>query len=287
LNSKSKESLNLLHALRNLSFDRVSHNKLSILIPTLCSIGLQFQKKNEFPKEIFNQSTHCLFNLCRKNRIRQELAVNSGLVAFLLFVVKNNKPLKEFAVPLICELATTSVASTITKASLFENRVVEFYLELLRDKSSFVTDALEAIAACLAIPEERNKVETIIFNAKPPLSDYFVNPINQVQESVLETLMEGLIKALFVSSKLSISLGNDKSENSLVSALKKKLTTVTQANARVSLLKTLLRIKQNQPNDFLRSRDLESLVTNFAQKDPSMLVQNIAKSILSETYNSN
>jgi len=101
LDPKSKESLNLLHAVRNLSFDRVALNKLAMLIPTICAIGLKFVNKNEFPKEIFNQATHSLFHLCRKNRPRQEMAINAGLVPFLLFVVKNNKPLKEFAVPLM------------------------------------------------------------------------------------------------------------------------------------------------------------------------------------------
>lgn len=37
--------------------------------------------------------------------IRQETAAKAGLIPFLVFVIANNKPLKEFAVPLMCELA--------------------------------------------------------------------------------------------------------------------------------------------------------------------------------------
>lgn len=92
--------------------------------------------------------------------------------------------------------------------------------------------------------------------------------------------MESLLKTLTVSSRLCIALGNDKADTSLVATLKKKLSTVTQANARLGLLKTLVRIKANQPSDFLRTRDLEILVKNFANNDPSMLVKNIAKSLL-------
>ena len=101
-----------------------------------------FSRETE-KQEIFNQSTHSLFHLCRKNRTRQELAVNHGLVRVLLFVIKNNKPLKEFAVPLMCELAATSL---VTRSLVLKHHGIEFYLGLLLEKTSFVTDALEAIA---------------------------------------------------------------------------------------------------------------------------------------------
>jgi hypothetical protein len=58
--------------------------------------------------------------------------------------VANNKPLKEFAVPLICELAKSSA---VTRKALLENNGLNFLLELLRDTNgTFHIDALEALA---------------------------------------------------------------------------------------------------------------------------------------------
>lgn len=61
-----------------------------------------------------------------------------------MFVIDNNKPLKEFAVPLICELAKSS---PLTRKILLENNGLIFYFDLLKDKNgTFHIDALEAIA---------------------------------------------------------------------------------------------------------------------------------------------
>lgn len=57
-------------------------------------------------------------------------------------MIANNKPLKEFAVPLMCELAGSS---QVTRTILLENEGLSFYLDSLTD-STFHTDALEAIA---------------------------------------------------------------------------------------------------------------------------------------------
>lgn len=82
--------------------------------------------------------------MVRKNRPRQEIAVKLDLIPFLKFVVNNNKPLKEFAVPMFCELAGSSPN---TRNILLENGGIHFYMELLKDpKATFHTDALDAIA---------------------------------------------------------------------------------------------------------------------------------------------
>lgn len=153
--------------IRSVSFDRLSLLNLSVVISPLLEIAMKFVNKQEFVnvidttpfdfffffilltnflflKEIFNQITHSLFHLTKKNRTRQEIATKCGLIPFLIFVVNNNKPLKDLAVPMICELASSSVE---TRKILLDNGGIHFYMELLRDpKGTFNIDATDAIA---------------------------------------------------------------------------------------------------------------------------------------------
>lgn len=46
-----------------------------------------------------------LYNLSRLSRSRQEEAAQNGLLPLLQQVIKINSPLKEFALPLLCDMA--------------------------------------------------------------------------------------------------------------------------------------------------------------------------------------
>lgn len=50
-----------------------------------------------------NPVINTLYALCKKSRQRQEVAAKIGLIPFLMFVYENNRPLREFAVPLLCK----------------------------------------------------------------------------------------------------------------------------------------------------------------------------------------
>lgn len=127
------------------------------MVPLL-DIAMHFVTNNEFLKvitalcthyshslqEVFYQITQSMFHLCRLNRPRQEVAAKAGLIPFLKFVIANNKPLKDFAVPLMCELAGSS---QVTRSVLVDSQGFHFYIDQLRDpKGTFQTDALEAVA---------------------------------------------------------------------------------------------------------------------------------------------
>jgi hypothetical protein len=130
--------------IRNISSDRETLSQLAQFVVPLLELSNPFVARNVFVKEIFHSVTHTLFHLCRLNRQRQESAAKSGLVLFLKFVIENNKPLKEFAVPMMCELAKTSAT---TRAILLEDDGMEFFLELLReDGGTFHNDAMDAVA---------------------------------------------------------------------------------------------------------------------------------------------
>lgn len=100
---------------------------------------------------------NALYNLCRLSKPRQEEAALAGAIPILQRVVKSSSPLKQFALPILCDFAHTS--KTCRKL-LWQKDGFAFYLGLLRDPFWGIT-ALESILAwyecyfllpCLADP---------------------------------------------------------------------------------------------------------------------------------------
>lgn len=51
---------------------------------------------------------NALFNLCRLSKIRQEEAAVAGAIPILQRVVQGSSPLKQFALPILCDFAHAS-----------------------------------------------------------------------------------------------------------------------------------------------------------------------------------
>jgi hypothetical protein len=92
-------------------------------------------------REISNNVLHILFNLCRLSRTRQEDAALNGLIPLLQRVVKTERPLKELALPILCDMAHCGY---VGRKVLWQNKGLQFYISLLADKYWQVT-ALDAI----------------------------------------------------------------------------------------------------------------------------------------------
>lgn len=114
LDPLSMESVELMKTVKNLSSDPNVLPFLSIFIEPLLSITQQLVKTKNFAmvkgneifvilQEVVNPVINTLYALCKKSRHRQEVAAKIGLIPFLLFVYENNRPLREFAVPLLCK----------------------------------------------------------------------------------------------------------------------------------------------------------------------------------------
>src|SRR3954451_19140228 len=94
-------------------------------------------------QEIYNQTLHTLFNLCRIDKVRQEVAAKAGIIPYLLYIIRWNSPLKQFALPILCDFAH---AGKVTRSKLWENEGLHAYLELLHD-TYWQVNALEAIVS--------------------------------------------------------------------------------------------------------------------------------------------
>lgn len=55
-----------------------------------------------------NQVLSALHNLCKINKRRQEQAAESGIIPHLMHFIVTNSPLKQYALPLLCDMAHAS-----------------------------------------------------------------------------------------------------------------------------------------------------------------------------------
>lgn len=92
-------------------------------------------------KEISNQVLNIMYNLCRLSKERQEDAALNGVIPLLQRVVQTDRPLKEFALPILCDMAHSG---KVCRKILWQNKGLQFYISLLADQYWQVT-ALDAI----------------------------------------------------------------------------------------------------------------------------------------------
>jgi hypothetical protein len=123
----------MLKFIKNLSMLSSTHEALqnSNAIDTLI----------ELFRKISNQVLNTMYNLCRHNKSRQEEAALSDIIPLLKEVVNGGGPLKEFALPILCELAHSG---KVARKMLWDAKGLQFYISMLSDRNWQVT-ALDAI----------------------------------------------------------------------------------------------------------------------------------------------
>lgn len=109
---------------------------------------------NYFPF-YFLKVLNALFNLCKINKRRQEQAAENGIIPHLMNFITSNSPLRQNALPLLCDMAH---ASRNSRDQLRAHGGLDVYLSLLDDEVWAVT-ALDSIAVCLAHDNDSRKVE--------------------------------------------------------------------------------------------------------------------------------
>jgi hypothetical protein len=87
-----------------------------------------------------------IFNLCRLNKPRQEKTALAGMIPILQQIVRDERPLKEFALPILCDFAH---AGKICRELLWKHECLTTYLNVLGDPY-WQVNALDAILAWFA-----------------------------------------------------------------------------------------------------------------------------------------
>ena len=132
----------MLKFIKNLSMLDRTHEALESAnaIEILADLLSTSKSKPNF-LEISNQILNTMYNLCRLSHQRLGEAAHSGLIPILQDIVWTERPLKEFALPILCDMAHSG---KMCRKILWSNKGLQFYIKLLADKYWQVT-ALDAI----------------------------------------------------------------------------------------------------------------------------------------------
>lgn len=222
-------------------------------------------------REISNQVLNTMYNLCRLSKARQEDAALSGVIPLLQRIVQTERPLKEFALPILCDMAHSG---KVGRKVLWQNKGLQFYVSLLADQYWAVT-ALDAIFIWLQ--EETAKVEEHLLSS-PAFSDAIVQCFNESKADAFENLLEPLQKLLRLSKLVAASLARQSLfERSAVKLHAKKPL------VRLNLLRVIRSIcdaNEEEGATLIRRYYLLDSVQELAKTDQAILVREMANELV-------
>ncbi|KFA77236.1 hypothetical protein S40288_01292, partial [Stachybotrys chartarum IBT 40288] len=237
---------------------------------------LSYSMKKGHPhfREISNQVLNTMFNLCRLSKERQEDAAVGGIIPLLLRIMQTERPPKEFALPILCDMAHSGSKG---RRYLWQNKGLNFYVSLLTDQYWQVT-ALDAILVWLQ--EETSNVEGYLKEGsftRAIVSCFNTNKLNAFDSNLLEPLL----KLLRLSPPVARSLAKPEMFAGISQRLGHK-----KAVVRLNLLRLVRTIMDAcetwGTGDGLASvnssqvRSLMDTIQTLADTDSAVLVRNLA-----------
>uniref|UniRef100_A0AAV1T8L1 Uncharacterized protein n=1 Tax=Peronospora matthiolae TaxID=2874970 RepID=A0AAV1T8L1_9STRA len=271
--------MTLLKCIRNLSMEPTTLAKLDRAGAISTLVRLLNEQEAEGPsvseakkKEVENVVLQSMFYLCRINRNRQTRAAQAGVIPSLIKVVRNASPLKQFALPILCDLAHSSPAA---RAHLWKYDSVALFLTLLEDKY-WQVDAIKAISVWLVHDTMKMEKALLVSENLLKIMMCFHNAANTEFENLLEPLLEIISRSV----KLNTALGCN---GVFVKEILKRLQLIPKALVRKNLLKMLKLLFESHtsPTQFLVEYRLRPIVRALAQDENSMiLVKEIASQLL-------
>ncbi|PPD97932.1 hypothetical protein GOBAR_DD05005 [Gossypium barbadense] len=144
--------------------------------------------------QIHHEVLNALFNLCKINKRRQEQAAENGIIPHLMNFIMSDSPLKQHALPLLCDMAH---ASRNSREQLRAHGGLDVYLSLLDDELWSVI-ALDSLAVCLAHDNDNRKVEQALLKKeaiqKLAVYEHHPRPKQLIVENDLPQKLKNLIE---------------------------------------------------------------------------------------------
>ncbi|RDY10347.1 MAP3K epsilon protein kinase 1, partial [Mucuna pruriens] len=230
-------------------------------------------KEGSLVSEIHHEVLNALFNLCKINKRRQEQAAENGIIPHLMLFITSNSPLKQYALPLLCDMAH---ASRNSREQLRAHGGLDVYLNLLEDEIWSVT-ALDSIAVCLAHDNDNRKVEQALLkkDAVQKLVKFFQCCPEQHFVHILEPFLKIITKSARINTTLAV--------NGLTPLLIARLDH-QDAIARLNLLRLIKAVYEHhpQPKKLIVENDLPEKLQNLIgeRRDGQVLVKQMATSLL-------
>jgi serine/threonine protein kinase len=264
--------ITMLKFIKNLSTLSSTHEALqnSNAIDVLIEL-LKSSRKQPLFVDISNQILTTMFNLCHHNRMRQEEAALSDVIPILKEIVHTARPLKEFALPLLCELAHSG---KMARMKLWENRGLQFYISMLAERNWMVS-ALDAIFIWLQ--EETARVEQFLLtsNFSAAIVDAYTSSV--LSQSTFQNFLEPLQKIVRLSPPIAASLACPQIFTRSVSKLRSK-----DASARLNLLRILRTIcdATEEQCTLLKQFEVYDSILYLSEHEPAILARKMAEELI-------
>ncbi|KAJ6094822.1 hypothetical protein N7467_002335 [Penicillium canescens] len=263
--------ITMLKFIKNLSMLSTTLDSLqnSNAIDVLTDLLRSNLKRTHF-REVSNQILNTIYNMCRLNKSRQEDAALNGIVPLLQKIVMTERPLKEFALPILCDMAQSG---KVGRRELWRNKGLAFYITLLADPYWQVT-ALDAVFTWLQ--EETAKVEEHLlanrFDKATSFTDAIVRCLTLSKANAFENILDPLQKLL----RLSPPVASTFARPDLFTRLRQKLHH-NKAAVRLNLLRILSSIcdSSEQQGGLLATYGLLDAIREL-ENDPAILVRDMA-----------
>jgi serine/threonine protein kinase len=265
--------ITMLKFIKNLSMlsttlDALHNSNAMDVLSDLLSNGVD----GPHSREMSNQILNTIYNLCRLSKRRQEDAALVGIIPILMRIVKQDKtPVKEFALPILCDMAHSSRAA---RRELWQNKGLVFYVSLLSDPYWQVT-ALDAIFTWLQ--EETSKVEDHLLDSQK-FTTGIIAALASSKSASFENLLEPLQKLLRLSPALAASMAQSQQLWDIVS---QKLSHNKPA-IRLNLLRIIGSICDASLDgiSILDQCGLYDSIEQLQYTDPAILVRSMAQELL-------
>jgi hypothetical protein len=164
-----------------------------ILVPLISGVA-RAQGMKQYSREVQSQAMFTLYNLCKVNKERQEQAARAGLVPHAQVLASTDGPLRQLAVPLLCDLAH---AGRDARAELWRHGAVKTFIQLL-EHGYWHSIALNALATWLTSETNPYYLEEEL--AKPECVDAVVECVDQSETATMASLLAPLLNMLQVST---------------------------------------------------------------------------------------
>ncbi|XP_044488879.1 MAP3K epsilon protein kinase 1-like isoform X2 [Mangifera indica] len=227
---------------------------------------------------IHHEVLHALFNLCKINKRRQEQAAENGIIPHLLHFIMSDSPLKQHALPLLCDMAH---ASRNAREQLRAHDGLDVYLNLLEDEVWSVT-ALDSIAVCLAHDNDNRKVEQALL--KKDAVQKLVKFFQSCPEPHFVHILEPFLKIITKSPRINTTLAVNGLTPLLIARLDHQ-----DAITRLNLLKLIKAVYEHhpRPKQLIVENDLPQKLQNLIEErrdgqrsGGQVLVKQMATSLL-------
>ncbi|KAI0682393.1 kinase-like protein [Cytidiella melzeri] len=264
----------LVHMLKAVKHLSMSPTLLEVLqnanaIDILVKI-LDEQSSGPYTAEMSNHVFHTCYNLCKLNKSRQEEAAQAGIIPSLKRVIESSSPLKQFALPILCDLASAGKSCRIL---LWQHDGLSLYLRLL-DDPYFQVSALEAILSWLQ--DETAKIEDELL--KPDSLDALLACFVSAKAVSFENLLDPFLKIFRLSNLITLGVAKAQFFKRIID----KLNNNSKPVVRISLLKILRTICDAHPNRALLVErfGIYDIVVKLSNSDGAVLVRELAREIL-------